>query len=251
MITDPLFFAVAIPAVLIVGVSKGGFGGGLAIVAVPLMSIAIAPPQAAGIMLPILCLMDLYGIWVYRRSWDRAAATVLLPAGLIGVALGAAFFRYLDEGPIRILVGAIALAFVFDAAMRHRRDAGMRDRFPRWLGRLLGAIAGFTSFVAHAGGPPVTAYLLTQRLDKAVFAGTSVMFFTTVNYVKLAPYAWLGQLAPGNLATSASLAPVALAGVALGAWLNRRISDVWFLRLVHVLLLLTGLKLVADGLFGS
>lgn len=251
MIADLFFYLAAVPAVLIVGISKGGFGGGLAVVAVPLMSLAIAPPQAAGIMLPVLCVMDIFGVWVYRHTWDRRLIALMLPAGILGIALGTLSFRTLDDTAIRVMVGVLALFFAANAVLRRGgKETAARPK-SHWLSVPVGVFSGFTSFVAHAGGPPVTAYFLALRLEKVVFVSTSVIFFTSVNYLKLIPYGWLGQLNPGNLTTSVILAPLAVIGVALGAWLNRRISDALFRHLVHVLLVLTGLKLVADGIGAS
>lgn len=248
MITDPLFYLVAIPAVLIVGISKGGFGGGLAVVAVPLMSLAVAPPQAAGIMLPVLCIMDIYGIWVYRKTWDRRIMALLVPAGIAGIVIGTVSFRYLDDSAIRLLLGVLAILFVVNEALRRRTTGASARPAPLWISVPVGVISGFTSFVAHAGGPPIFAYLLTLRLEKLVFVSTSLIFFTAVNYLKLIPYAWLGQLNAGNLTTSLALGPLAIVGVGLGAWLNRRINAQWFYRIIYVLLALTGLKLIVDGL---
>lgn len=251
MIVDPLFYLAAIPAVLIVGISKGGFGGGLSVIAVPLMSLTVAPPQAAAVMLPVLCAMDLYGLWVYRRHWDRRLIGVLIPAAVAGITVGALSFRHLDDGAIRLMVGALAVAFVLDT-LRRARGAAVAvpapGTLPPWLGVPVGLFSGFSSFVAHAGGPPITAYFLTLKLEKVAFVSTSVIFFTSVNYLKLIPYGWLGQLSAANLATALALAPLALLGVGLGAWANRRISDTWFRRIVLVLLTATGLKLLGDGL---
>jgi uncharacterized membrane protein YfcA len=230
-ITDPLFYLVAVPAVLLAGISKGGFGAGLGILAVPLMTLRVPPTQAAAIMLPILCLMDIFGIGAYRRTWDRANLTILFSGALVGTAIGAASFRYLDESLIRLLLGIIALAFIASRWF----GRGDRPPAPRSLvkGGFWGMVAGFTSFVAHAGGPPVSVYLLPQRLDKTLFVGTTVVFFFAVNYVKLLPYYWLGQFPQANLATSLALAPVAVAGVLLGIWLHDRIDVALFYRLCY------------------
>lgn len=248
MISDPFFFMVAIPAVLIVGISKGGFGGGLAVIAVPLMSLAIAPPQAAGILLPVLCVMDLYGIWVYHKTWDRRLIAILLPAGLVGIFVGAVSFQQLDEDAIRLLVGVLSIVFVVNSVLRERGSGTKTQKLSPWVGVPVGALSGFTSFLAHAGGPPITAYFLTLRLEKLAFVSTSVIFFSMVNYIKLFPYAWLGQLNSGNLSTSLILGPLAVIGVALGARLNKRMNDQWFRHMIHALLVLTGIKLLLDGL---
>lgn len=249
MITDPWFYALAIPAVLAFGISKGGFGGSFGALSVPLMAIVVSPVQAAGILLPILCLMDLLSLWVYRGKWIWPELKVLLPASLAGIAIGTLLFGFLSAAHIRLIVGAIAIVFTVHYCLQrkipHDRKAG---QYPRSVGLLSGSVAGFTSFTAHAGGPPLSMYLLRRPLDRTDFVATSVLFFAVVNYAKLLPYAWLGQLAPGNLATSLVLAPLAPIGILLGVYLHKRVSDRFFFALVYLLLAAVGVKLVWDGL---
>ncbi|GIK81513.1 MAG: UPF0721 transmembrane protein [Alphaproteobacteria bacterium] len=252
-IADPWFYLLAVPALLVTGISKGGFASGGGNLAVPAMSLVIAPPQAAGIVLPILCAMDLFGVWAYRRDWDRRTMAILAPGALIGIALGAAAFGTLSDRAVKALIGAIALAFVLHSALRawltRRQTPEPAGEAPA-KGLFWSAVSGFTSTLAHAGGPPLAVYLLPRRLPRMRLNATTVVFFTLVNYVKLVPYALLGQLHGGNLATSALLLPTAPAGVLLGLWLSRRVPDRIFYRVVFALLFLTGLKLLHDGLAG-
>jgi len=245
IIADPAFYVFAVPALLVIGVSKAGFGGGLAVVAVPLMSLAVDPRVAAAVTLPVLCAMDLYGLWAWRGQWLAAELRVLLPAGLAGITLGTLTFSHLDASALRLIVGVLALAVGVRPFLGFSLPA---PRLPMAVaGGFWGGVSGFASFVAHAGGPPLTTYLLGRRLAKPAFVATSVAFFSAANFVKLIPYGWLGQFTTANLATSLLLAPLAPAGILLGVWLNRRLSDVLFFRLVHVLLLATGAKLCWDG----
>ena len=255
MIADPWFYPVAVVAMLLVGISKGGFGGGLGMLGVPLMSLLIDPITAAAIMLPVLCVMDLFGLWAYRRVWDARNLVVLAPAALIGILAGSLTFRHLDVDLLRLLIGLLAVGFAAHhyRGVWRRRRGGAAPRARRAslpLGLLAGSASGFTSFVAHAGGPPLSVYLLGQRLDKTVFVGTTVVFFTLVNYVKLVPYALLGQLHAGNLLTALVLLPLAPAGIYLGIWLHRRVSEERFYGVVYLFLALTGLKLIYDGVAG-
>jgi uncharacterized membrane protein YfcA len=245
MIVDPLFYLMAVPAVLLAGISKGGFGGGLGILAVPLMSLAVAPPQAAAVMLPILCVMDLMGVWAYRGKWDRANMVILVPAAVLGIALGALTYRYMDATLVRYLIGFLAVGFTLDYWLRPADASARGPSLSR--GGFWGAVSGFTSFVAHAGGPPLGVYLLPQRLHRTRFVGTAAVFFIVVNYVKLVPYAWLGQLNLGNLSTSLVLAPLAPLGMGLGLWLHSRVSEVWFYRVCYTLLFGAGIKLLLDA----
>ena len=250
MIADPLFYLLAVPAVLILGISKGGFGGGLGSLAVPLMALAVSPIQAAAVLLPILCVMDLQGAWVYRGRWDKANLKILIPAALIGLAIGTFSFRYLDAQMIRFIIGTLAVGFTLHhwlSGLLMRPTArgidGLRGTF--W-----GAVSGFTSFIAHASGPPLSVYLLPQRMDKTRFLATTVIFVLFMNYVKLVPYAWIGQFSRENLYTSAVLLPLAPLGMWLGIWMHRIVPENIFYRICYVLLFLVGLKLLFDGASG-
>lgn len=248
MITDPWFYAAAIPAVLLFGISKGGFGGGLGTLAVPLIALVISPIQAAGILLPILCLMDLLSLWAYRNKWIWTELRVLLPASLIGIGIGTLLFEYMSPSIIRLIIGVVAITFTLHYWLNRKkaRREGLSD-FPKAAGIVGGGVAGFTSFIAHAGGPPINMYLLRRPLNRTDFVATTVLFFAVVNYVKLIPYAWLGQLQAGNLLTSLVLAPLAPIGVFIGVYLHKRVSDRFFFGFVYVLLFLVGWRLVWDG----
>jgi uncharacterized membrane protein YfcA len=248
LITDPWFFAVAIPAVLLYGISKGGFGGGLGAISVPLMALVISPVQAAAILLPVLCVMDIVALWKFRGKWVWPELKVLLPASLFGIVVGTLLFEYMSAAVVRLIVGAVAITFTvhFWISKRRSKSADLPN-YPLSYGILGGLVAGFTSFVAHSGGPPISMYLLRRPLDRTDFAATSIVFFAVVNYVKLVPYGWLGQLSADNLATSAALVILAPVGVLIGAWLHKRVTDRFFFGFVYVLLFFVGIKLVYDG----
>jgi len=249
VITAPLFYALAIPAFLITGISKGGFGSGLGSVAVPMLALAVPVPQAAAIMLPLLLAMDLVGLWAYRATWDRTNMRIMLPGAMVGLVLGYLSFRYLDEHWIRLLVGGIAIGFVLNVWLRPG-VAGQAAR-PSWTrGSFWSCLSGLVSFVANAGGPPLSVYLLPQRLDKTLFVGTTVMFFAILNYAKILPYWWLGQFSGENVLTALILLPLAPIGMWLGVWLHDRVNDGVFYRWVYILLLVSGAKLVWDGVAG-
>lgn len=251
LITDPWFYAAAIPAVLLFGISKGGFGGGLGVMAVPLMALVVSPVRAAAILLPILCVMDLVALWKFRGKWVWPELQVLLPASLLGILVGTLLFGYMSASVVRLIVGVVAISFTLHFYVNKRRSNSTELAiYPRSYGLLGGSIAGFTSFIAHSGGPPISMYLLRRPLNRTDFAATSVVFFAVVNYVKLIPYAWLDQFDTDNLATSAALVVLAPVGVLIGAWLHKRVSDRIFFLFVYLLLFTVGLKLVYDGLGG-
>ncbi len=251
LISDPLFYAAAIPAIFLFAVAKGGFGGGLGVVSVPLMALVMSPVQAAGIMLPILCLMDLLALWAFRGKWVLPELRVMLPGALVGIGIGALLFGYMSPEIIKLIIGLIAVLFTvqFWLGKWIASHSGTRPLAMSW-GVLGGSVGGFTSMVAHAGGPPVTMYLLRRPLDRTRFVATTTVFFAVVNYVKLVPYGWLGQLSPDNLLLSLILAPVAPVGVATGVWLHRRVSDRFFFAVAYVMLFVVGVKLIRDGLVG-
>lgn len=246
---DPLFFSVAALAVLVVGVSKGGLGGGLVVLGVPIMSLVVSPTVAAGILLPILCVMDLANVWAHRGKWDKKNLALLIPGSIIGILLGTFTYQYMNDSIIRLIVGSVAI--IFSLSWFFKKSGNQHAAKNNTLSGLFwGGIAGFTSFVAHSGGPPMNIHLIPQNLNKRVYQATTAMFFTVANYVKLLPYALLGVLEVENLKVSLLLMPVGLVGIALGVWLHTRINEVLFYRLVYIFLFFTGLKLLFDGTGG-
>lgn len=246
MIDNPLFWVTAVISVIITGISKGGFGG-LALLAVPLMALTISPVQAAGIMLPILIVMDWVSVWSYRKHWDKKLLILMLPGAILGILAAWKFAAYVDDQFVRICVGLIAVLFPIYAIFKpkSREDIVVGNR-P--LGVISGIAAGFTSFIAHAGGPPFQAYAIPQGLEKRLYAGTAVIFFAVVNFVKLLPYAMLGQFDKTNLTTSLILIPLAPIGVLIGVWLLKRIDQDVFYRILYSLIFMVGVKLLWDGL---
>lgn len=245
MIVDFAFYAVAIPAILLVGISKGGFGTGAGMFATPLIALAVPIPQAAAILLPILIVMDMVGLVAYRGRYSRDNLRVLLVGGIAGVVLGALVFRYISEAWLRVVMGVLALGFVAQRyRVRHEKTVA-RPSVARGL--FWSTFSGVTSTVAHAGGPPLSIYLLPQRLDKAVMVGTTVVFFAVINAAKLVPYTWLGLFDARNLATSLVLAPLAPLGIWLGLHAMRRLPEAIFYRICYGILVVVGVKLLWDG----
>ena len=245
MIMDPLFYFFAVPAILIFGIAKGGFGNAIGVVAVPLMALAVSPLQAAAILLPILCVMDVFAIRKFWRQWDVTNIVIMLPAGCVGVLVGSLTFSYLNEGHVRLLIGLLALIFALNFWLK---SVGSIQKEPNYIkGTFWSVIGGFTSFGIHSGGPPVNIYLLPQKLHPKVFMGTCAMFFWITNYVKLIPYFILGQLDSQNLQTSLVLLPLAPIGVGFGYYLHTRVSTKKFYNIFNFFLIITGCKLTYDG----
>ncbi len=228
------------------GFGKGAFGGGMGVLAVPVMALFLPPQQVAAILLPLLCAMDVFGIWGYRKSWDRKTMAILAPAMVIGITIGALTFKYLNDDMIRFAIGFIAISFCLHSWLRRNRNE--QPKATNVLkGGFWGTISGLTSFVAHAGGPPISVYLLPLKLEKSIYVGTSIILFTMANYVKLVPYSLLGLFTRETLLTSLALSPLVPLGMFVGFYVHNKIERDQFYRLVYALLFIVGGKLMYDG----
>jgi uncharacterized protein len=248
-ISDPAFYALAIPAVFLMGMGKGGFGGHLAMVAMPIMALSGPTLQAAAIMFPILLVMDAISVWSWRKTWSRQNILFMLPGAVIGTALGYLTAAYVSDAGIRLVLGLMSLVFCLQTWLL--KDKELHPRQPDIMrGTFWSSIAGFTGFISHVGGPPLSIYLLPQKLPKEVLAGTFVIFFATVNLIKITPLAALGVFTAQNLSTSLVLMPLAAIATLFGIWLVRRMPTELFYRILYALLFLVALKLTYDGIMG-
>ncbi|WP_243612672.1 sulfite exporter TauE/SafE family protein [Shimia aestuarii] len=238
------FFAIAAPAVVFAGVSKGGFGSGAAFASAAILALVLPPTEALGLMLPLLMLIDLATLRPYWKRWSWPDAKVLIAGGLPGVALGVALMAVANEDVLRFLIGAVALGFViwrlWPGEARHKA-------LPVWAGALAGVAAGFTSFISHAGGPPVAVYLLSRGVGKTAYQATTVLSFWIINIAKAVPYAVLGVFTLETLWFDLWLAPFALLGAWLGVRAHNMVSERVFFGLTYVLLSLTGARLIWDA----
>jgi uncharacterized protein len=170
LITDPFFYAVAVPAVLLLGISKSGFGSGFGSLAVPMIAMAVTVPQAAAILMPVLLVMDLLGISAFRKDFDKDLLKFLLPWALVGTVIGTLLFKVLNASTVAGIVGIFTLLFLAQRLVFPPKPDSAPP--PKWLGAILTATAGFTSFIAHAGGPPINAYLIPLKIKPLVFTAT-------------------------------------------------------------------------------
>lgn len=249
MTFDLAFFAIAVPAVMLAGISKGGFGSGAAFAATPILALVLPPEQAVGIMLPLLMLIDVATLRPYWGKWSWTDGRRLILGGIPGVALGAAFWSVANADLLRFLIGCIAVGFVIFQIARGRgwvrpatRPAGAG------AGMAAGCVAGFTSFISHAGGPPAAIYLLSRGLTKTGYQATTVLVFWIVNIAKAAPYAFLGMFSADSLLAGVWLAPAALIGAWIGVVAHRAIPERPYFMLTYALLTATGCKLILDAL---
>jgi uncharacterized membrane protein YfcA len=246
MTADLTYYLAATAAVVLVGLSKGGFSG-LGSLAMPLFAMTISPVRAAAILLPILIAQDWVGVWAFRRDFSARNLLIMSPAALAGVCAGWALAAEVSEAMVRLAVGLISVGFVLFMIARDRFVSKEPVAAKVAPGLLWGAVAGFTSMVSHAGAPPFMVYVMPQRLSPRAFAGTSAIFFAVVNLLKAPPYFMLGQFSRENLLASAALLPVAVLSTFAGVWLVRRVSAERFYAAVLALTLLVGLKLTYDA----
>jgi uncharacterized protein len=252
VITDPLFYLLAIPAVILLGLGKGGFAG-VGMIATPMLALVMPPLQGAAILLPLLIIQDAISVWTYRRAWSAWNLKVLIPGSALGMVAGTAFAGSVSNAAIELTIGAIGLAFVLYhwlgrwlvPALRLAADKPRRP--PVALGVLWGAMAGFMSLLIQVGAPPFQIHILPQRLDKLTLVGTSVLFFAFMNEMKIVPYFVLGQFSARNFATSLALLPLAVAANYFGIWLVRRTPTERFYQIAYLLMLLISLALLWQG----
>jgi uncharacterized membrane protein YfcA len=244
-LTDPLFIAICVACVTILGIAKGGFAG-VGMVATPLMALIVPPLQAAAIFLPILLVQDAISVWAYRHDWDAWNLKVMLPGGIIGIGVAWIFAAYLPDAMVRLLVGVIGVAFVLNAWFGHIPAKAPR---PNALsGAFWGGLSGFTSTLIQAGSPPFQVHVLPQRLPKLTFVGTNAIFFAIINLCKLIPYAQLNQFNANTLKVSLVMLPLAVVSNFLGIWLVRVMPVILFYRIAYVLVFLISLGLTGQAL---
>ena len=248
MITDWHFYALAVPAVILLGLSKGGFAG-MGALSLPLLAFAIDPVRAAAITLPILIAQDVVGVWAFRRTVDWRLLGWMLPGSVLGIALGYAFAASVSSAAVMAMVGAISVLFGAYRlrAARHAAPGGTA-RWPEWIGSLFGIASGFTSQIAHVGQPPFQLWVLPRNLPRDMLVGTTAIFFAATNWIKVPAYWALGQFTAANVMTSAALLPLALVATVAGVRLVRRVDAARFYTAIHVLMILVGIALVAEAI---
>ena len=248
---DASFYFIAIPAVILVGLSKGGMGDALGLLGVPILAFAVPPVQAAAILLPILVVMDIAALWTWRKTSNSTLLKFMLPGAMIGIAIGWITSAIVPGYVMKLIIGAVALSFAA-RFYYNRYFAGNLPQLPRphdipragfW-----GTLSGYGSFVAHAGGAPFQVYGLPLKLPPRDYTGAAVRFFAILNAVKLVPYFMLGELDLNNLTVSATLFPLAPLATITGAWAVRRMRPDFFYPFMYLMCALAGAKLTYDGL---
>jgi uncharacterized protein len=251
IITDPLFYALAVPAVVALGLSKGGFAGA-GQMATPLVALVMPPLEAAAVMLPIMILQDISAVWVYRKGWNGRVLTLMFPGAVIGVGIAWLLAAHISDAAVRVFIASITIAFVLYQVIGPQRVAAEAEKdFGRpgvIGGTFWGALSGFSSTISQAGGPPYQIYVMRLNLPKMMYVSTTAILFAALNWLKVVPYVALGQFTAQGLATSAVLMPLALATNALGFWVVRRTPERLFYNILYVLLFLISIELLRSGL---
>lgn len=249
---DLSFYAAAIPAVVLVGLTKGGMGDALSLMGVPILALVVSPVQAAAILLPILIAMDLISLWIWRQHGDASTLKIMLPGAVFGIALGWATSAVVPGNVMRLVIGTVTILFVLryfynNFGPGRHRPLPPKGQRPAAAG-LWGTLSGYGSFVAHAGGAPFQIYALPLKLHPREYTGTSVRFFAILNAIKLVPYFALGQLDTANLLTAASLLPFAPLATIAGAWVIRRMKPETFYPFMYGMALIAAGLIVREGL---
>ena len=244
IITDPWFYAIALPAVILLGLSKGGFSG-VGTAATPMVALYLPALEAAALLLPVLITQDIISLYLYRKHWDASNLKILLPGAVVGMTLGWLLAAYTSDTAIRLSVGLIGIAFVLHVWLK------LGPKGPTRMGPagglFWGTVSGFCSFMSQAGGPPYSIYVLPQQLPKLVLVGTTTIFFAAGNAMKIVPYYMLGTFTPANLTTSFMLLPAAIAANFAGFWLVRVTPTGLFYRIAYLLLFVISLVLLWQG----
>ena len=230
---------------LLIGMSKGGLPM-VGMMSVPLLSLVMSPVKAAVLLLPLFVISDVVGVWLYRRQYSAPNLKILIPAGVMGVVIGWLTASMISDQTIKFIIGLVGVGFCLQIWFRRGQSLEPQPA-NKVKGYFWGIVAGFTSFISHAGGPPFQIYMLPQKLPKAEFAGTATILFAIINLSKILPYQNLSPYSQEDLMKAAVLVPMALLGTYLGAYLTRRINDVWFYKLVQTGLFLVSCKLIWDA----
>ncbi len=242
------FFLFAIPAVILIGLAKGGFSG-LGALGMPIMALGIDPVAGAAILLPILIAQDIVAVGAFRKSWDVRVLAIMLPGSIVGVALGYILASEVSSDGILAVLGAVSILFGIHRLWLERGGRIVASSSsPAWVGSLFGVATGFTSQIAHAGGPPFQMWVMPRRLPRDVFVGTGAIFFAVLNWVKVPAYVALGQFTTANALTTALLLPVAVLASFAGVKLVRKVPMERFYTIIYSLMILAGGKLLLDGI---
>ena len=246
IITDPLFYVLAIPAVAALGLSKGGFVG-VGQIGTPLLALIMPPLEAAAILLPIMLVQDAQALWVYRKDWNGRILAIMLPGALVGIGAAWLLAAHISDAAVRVFIGVTTIAFVLYNWVGSSRSAREVGSPVVASGLFWGTLSGFTSTLCQVGAPPYQIYVLSLKPSKMTFVGTTAYFFAAVNVLKVVPYFALGQFSTTGMGTSVALLPLAIATNLLGFWVVRITPQALFYKITMALMLVIALELTRSG----
>lgn len=248
LFADPLTLTVALIAVIILGAAKGGLTG-LGTLATPLVAMVLPAGEAAALLLPVLIVQDAISVWSFRHTWDRWIVAWMLPGAVVGIALATAFAALVNEAMLKLLLGTISLVFgLYRLWVERGGRIAAPSNSPGWVGALFGAATGFTSQIAHAGGPPFQIWVTPRKLNHLTFVGTNAILFAAINWLKVPGYILLGSLNRHTFLMALALMPAAIISTLITLKLVRRMHGQRFYTVVYVLMVLLGAKLIFDAL---
>lgn len=248
LLANPATLALAVLAVCVLGLAKGGFAG-LGVLGTPLLALAMPPTVAVAVLLPVLLVQDVVSVWSFRKSWDGWVIAWMLPGAAVGVALGTVLAAAVSEQRLLLVLGLVTLVFgLYRLWVERGRRFVAASNSPGWVGSLFGVATGFTSQVAHAGGPPFQIWVTPRRLPHEAYIGTSSIVFAAINWMKVPSYVMLGALNRQTLIAAVLLMPLAVISTLLAVRLIRRLDTARFYTIIYTLMVLLGGKLVWDGL---
>ena len=248
LLSDPLTLAVLALAVILLGLAKGGLSG-VGALATPIVALVLPPTLAAALLLPILIVQDVVSVWSFRKTWDGWIIGWMLPGAAVGIAAGYFLAEQVDEPKLMAALGAITLVFgLYRLWVERGGRVVAASTSPGWVGSLFGVATGFTSQIAHAGGPPFQMWVTPRRLPHLVFVGTSSVLFAAINWIKVPAYIALGAFPREVLVAAALLMPLAIVSTLLTVRWLKRIDGARFYVIIYALMILLGAKLMWDGL---
>ena len=242
-----LFFFTVVPAIILFGIAKSGLGGSIALISIPLMTIAMPLTNALGIILPILIFSDFIATYKYRKEYDLETLKLMVPFAVIGIFIGSLTFTFFSEELLKFIIGLMGFLFAGHYFfLKKNKEAKSDKNFLK--GGICSTIAGFASFCVHAGGTPTSLYLLPLRMKKEIYVGTRIIFFTCLNLFKLPLYINLSMTNFETFKQSLILFPVALLGILIGYKLLKIIEEKLFYNILYTLIFITSTKLLYDYL---
>jgi uncharacterized membrane protein YfcA len=239
-----ILFIVAALVAFLIGLSKGGLGGTAGALATPMMALVLPADKVIGLLLPILMLADIFAMALHWRKWNSKLVLLLLPGAILGVTIGTIFITNAPTETLRTLLGVIVLIFAVYKIFEKRILNLFTYKSRNWHGIVAGTITGFSSALAHTGGPPVTIYLLMQKVTPAVFITTSVLFFFILNWIKVPYYFYADLFDFDQLGRLIWILPLVPIGVWVGRWFAYRVNRETYEKVIVTLLTINGIVLI-------